>query len=195
MDSESPCGGFNDGSHYNSQRLAKMGDLDPRCTWMGQSLHYCLYGRSRALRRTLPATKPLRRDTWIQNLCLGRTVARFCLELGCYLNSPFQSFYSYAGLQNVNNVLNEVKNPVKTLKSVAPVALLTAIGLYLLVNVAYFMVIPIDEIKNSGELVAGLFFERVFGESFGRSVLPLAIAVSAVGNVMVVTFAYVCIPR
>lgn len=107
----------------------------------------------------------------------------------------FKVFYSYAGLQNVNNVLNEVKNPVKTLKSVAPVALLTAVGLYLLVNVAYFMVIPIDEIKNSGELVAGLFFERVFGESFGRSVLPLAIAVSAVGNVMVVTFAYVCISQ
>lgn len=104
----------------------------------------------------------------------------------------FKVFYSYAGLQNVNNVLNEVKNPVKTLKSVAPVALLTAVGLYLLVNVAYFMVIPLDEIKNSGELVAGLFFERVFGESFGRSVLPLAIAVSAMGNVMVVTFAYVC---
>ncbi|TVY34852.1 Low-affinity methionine permease [Lachnellula occidentalis] len=108
---------------------------------------------------------------------------------GLISTSLFKVSYSYAGLANVNNVLNEVRNPVKTLKSVAPVALLTAVALYLLVNVAYFMVIPNDEIKNSGELIAGLFFERVFGPGFGKSVLPLAIAVSAAGNVMVVTFA------
>ncbi|KAH8816983.1 amino acid/polyamine transporter I [Xylogone sp. PMI_703] len=101
----------------------------------------------------------------------------------------FKVFYAYAGLQNVNNVLNEVKNPVKTLKSVAPIALITVAILYLLVNVAYFMVIPMEEIKTSKELIAGLFFERVFGPRFGRSVLPLAIAISAAGNVMVVTFA------
>lgn len=110
---------------------------------------------------------------------------------GLISTSLFKVSYSYAGLANVNNVLNEVRNPVKTLKSVAPVALLTAVSLYLLVNVAYFMIIPIDEIKNSGELIAGLFFERVFGPGFGKSVLPLAIAVSAAGNVMVVTFALV----
>jgi len=110
---------------------------------------------------------------------------------GLISTSLFKVSYSYAGLANVNNVLNEVKNPVKTLKSVGPVALLTAVGLYLLVNIAYFMIIPMDEIKNSGELIAGLFFERVFGPGFGKSVLPLAIAISAAGNVMVVTFALV----
>jgi len=110
---------------------------------------------------------------------------------GLISTSLFKVSYAYGGLANVNNVLNEVKNPVKTLKSVGPTALLTTVGLYLLVNVAYFMVIPIDEIKNSGELVAGLFFERVFGPGFGKSVLPLAIAISAAGNVMVVAFALV----
>lgn len=43
----------------------------------------------------------------------------------------FKVFYSYAGLNNVNNVLNEVKNPVKTLRSAASTALLTACILYL----------------------------------------------------------------
>ncbi|KAF2431428.1 hypothetical protein EJ08DRAFT_670030 [Tothia fuscella] len=108
---------------------------------------------------------------------------------GIISTSLFKVFYSYAGLENLNNVLNEVKNPVPTLKSVGPTALLTACILYLLVNVAYFLVIPLDEIKQSGELVAALFFERTFGPTVGRTILPLAVATSAVGNVMVVTFA------
>ncbi|KAH8691378.1 putative methionine permease [Talaromyces proteolyticus] len=103
--------------------------------------------------------------------------------------SLFKVFYSYAGLSNMNNVLNEVKNPVRTLKTVCPAALITACLLYLLANVSYFLVVPIEEIKQSGELVAALFFERAFGPHLGRTILPLMIAVSAVGNVMVVTFA------
>ena len=100
-------------------------------------------------------------------------------------------FYSYAGLNNVNNVMNELKNPVRTLKSVGPTALLTACTMYMLANVAYLAVVPVEEIKHSKELVSALFFARVFGSSFGSVFLPLAIALSAVGNVMVVTFGLV----
>ena len=110
---------------------------------------------------------------------------------GTLSTAVFKVSYSYAGLGNLNNVLNEVKNPVRTLKTVAPAALVTACLLYLLVNFAYFSVVPLEEVKKSGELIAALFFERVFGENFGRVVLPLAIAVSAAGNVMVVTFSLV----
>ncbi|EFY93226.1 methionine permease, putative [Metarhizium acridum CQMa 102] len=101
----------------------------------------------------------------------------------------FKVFYSYAGLDNVSNVLNEVRDPVRTLRSVTLTALLTSCALYLLVNVAYLLVVPLDDIRGSGELIAALFFERVFGEHVGRKVLPLAVALSAVGNVMVVAFA------
>ncbi|KAL2114190.1 hypothetical protein VUR80DRAFT_117 [Thermomyces stellatus] len=101
----------------------------------------------------------------------------------------FQVSYSYAGLDNVNNILNEVKDPVRTLPSVASTALLTAGFLYTLINIAYFMVVPIQEIKDSGEMIAALFFERLFGEHLGRIALPLAIALSAAGNVMVVVIA------
>jgi hypothetical protein len=41
------------------------------------------------------------------------------------------------------------------------------------------------------ELIAGLFFERVFGTQAGQVVLPLAVAISAAGNVMVTTFSHV----
>lgn len=110
---------------------------------------------------------------------------------GIISTALFKIFYSYAGLHNVNNVLNEVKNPVKTLKSAASTALLTSCILYVLVNIAYFLVVPIDDIKNSGELIAALFFERVFGTHVGRVLLPIAVAISAAGNVMVVTFSHV----
>lgn len=103
----------------------------------------------------------------------------------------FKVFYSYAGLENVTNVLNEVKDPVRTLKSASKTALATSCVLYLLVNVAYFLVVPIEDIKQSGELVAALFFERIFGHRVGRVCLSMAVAVSAAGNVMVVTFALV----
>jgi amino acid transporter len=113
---------------------------------------------------------------------------------GTLSTAIFKVSYSYAGLGNVNNVLNEVKDPVRTLKTVTLASLLTACLLYLLVNFAYFIVVPLDKVKESGELIAALFFEHVFGKDFGRIVLPLAIAVSAAGNVMVVTFTLVCYP-
>lgn len=131
-------------------------------------------------------------------------------EWGTLSTAVYKVSYSYAGLSNVNNVLNEVKDPVRTLKTVAPAALITACLLYVLVNFAYFVVVPLDEVKQSGELIAALFFQRVFGEHFGRTVLPLAIvcqisppihrdgsltahqqAISAAGNVMVVTWSLV----
>jgi amino acid transporter len=110
---------------------------------------------------------------------------------GVVCTALFKVFYSYAGLDNVSNVLNEVKDPVRTLRSVTITALFTSCGLYFVINVAYFLVVPLEEIKGSGELIAGLFFERVFGQQVGRKVLPLAVALSAVGNVMVVAFAMV----
>ncbi|KAJ2970117.1 hypothetical protein NUW58_g9794 [Xylaria curta] len=68
--------------------------------------------------------------------------------------------------------MNEVKDPVRTLKSVSLSALVTACFLYLAASSS-----------------AALFFERVFGQNVGRRFLPLAVALSAAGNVMVVTFA------
>ncbi|KAF5244626.1 hypothetical protein FAUST_2142 [Fusarium austroamericanum] len=108
---------------------------------------------------------------------------------GVIATSLFKVFYSFAGLDNAANVMNEVKHPVRTLRSVALTALVMSCGMYMLINVAYLLVVPIGEIRESGELIAALFFERLFGASFGRIVLLTAVALSAVGNVMVVAFA------
>lgn len=111
---------------------------------------------------------------------------------GVIATSVFKVIYSYTGLNNVNLVLNDVKNPIRTLKSVSISAFWTAFFLYGLINIAYFVVVPIDEIKSSGELIAALFFERSFGPKVGKTLLPIAVALSGAGNVMVVTYALVC---
>ena len=110
---------------------------------------------------------------------------------GVVSTAIFKVSYSYAGFGNVNNVMNEVKDPIRTLKTVGPAALLTICVFYLLLNLAYFLVMPLDEIRASGEMIAALFFQKMFGEAVGRTILPLLIAVSAFGNVMVVTFTMV----
>lgn len=110
---------------------------------------------------------------------------------GVISTAMFKVSYSYSALSNVNNVLSEVKNPVKTLKPATTTALVISCVLYLLVNVAYLLVVPIEDIKHSGELVAALFFERVFGDRVGKVLLPLAIETSASGKVMAVIFSHV----
>lgn len=101
-------------------------------------------------------------------------------------------FYAYTGLENANYILGDVKDPAQTLKTAAPLALITTTVLYLLVNLAYFAVIPLEEMKSSGELVGALFFQRVFGAGAGKLVLSLAVALFAAGNVIVVVYSMVC---
>ncbi|KAJ6787991.1 hypothetical protein PWT90_01103 [Aphanocladium album] len=110
---------------------------------------------------------------------------------GVLCTALFKVFYSYSGLENITNVLNEVKDPIKTLRSVTRTALATACIMYFLINIAYILVVPLDEIKGSGELIAALFFQRIFGANFGGRILPMVVALSAFGNVLVVVFAMV----
>ncbi|KAK6532040.1 hypothetical protein TWF694_003203 [Orbilia ellipsospora] len=92
--------------------------------------------------------------------------------------------FAYQGYATANDVMNEIKDPVRTLRSAATAALATVCAVYFLVNLAYFSVVDGEDVKNSGELIAGLFFQKVFGENIGRRVLSLAVAISTAGNVM-----------
>ena len=56
-------------------------------------------------------------------------------KLGTVATSFFQ--YAYSGYDNVNNVLDEVKDPVRTLRTAAPAAMITIIFFYVLLNMAY----------------------------------------------------------
>lgn len=100
-------------------------------------------------------------------------------------------YYAYAGVDNANMVLSEVQDPVGMLRTVVPLALLTACGMYMLVNLAFFLVVPIDVVKETGELVATEFFARLFGSGLGSKIFSLLISCCVAGNVMVGVFSLV----
>lgn len=110
----------------------------------------------------------------------------------CYSISValLEIIYSFKGWENANYVLSETKNPYKTLTRSAPLAVFITTGLYFAVVLSYLVVIPKHEIMSSGVLVAGIFFNKIFGSNLTARVLPLLIAVSNFGNVLVVSYAH-----
>ncbi|EGC41456.1 high-affinity methionine permease [Histoplasma capsulatum var. duboisii H88] len=99
----------------------------------------------------------------------------------------YSVIWSYVGYSNANYSLSETKNPARTLKIAAPIGVGLASVLYMLVNVAYFVVVPKQEILGSGRILAASFFRNVFGPKAER-VLSIFIALCAFGNVQSVIF-------
>lgn len=98
--------------------------------------------------------------------------------------------YSFKGWENVNYVLNEIDDPYHVLTIAAPAAVLLTTVLYFMVLIAYLIVIPKDELLSSGVLVAGIYFNKIFGESVTSRLLPIIISLSNLGNVLVVSYAH-----
>ena len=107
-----------------------------------------------------------------------------------YSNALLNIIYSYKGWENANYVIGELKYPKKTLSVAAPLAVGGVTILYVLANVAYFDAIPKADLANSEVLVAGVFFENMFGPVAGGRVLPVFVALSNLGNVLAVSFAH-----
>ncbi|KDQ60375.1 hypothetical protein JAAARDRAFT_125853 [Jaapia argillacea MUCL 33604] len=101
----------------------------------------------------------------------------------------FSVMWAFVGYHNANYVLSEVRDPVRTIKLAAPLALASVTAVYLCVNLAYFAVVSKNDILGSGRTVAALFFGNLFGEGT-RRVLSLIIACSTLGTVLVILFAY-----
>lgn len=97
-----------------------------------------------------------------------------------------KSHHSFVGWHNAFNVLGEVKgrDPVRTVRKASGLSLAVSTILFFFINVAYVAAVPAEEIRKSGQLVAVLFFQRVFGESFGTKVFPLLVALSCFGNIV-----------
>lgn len=105
-----------------------------------------------------------------------------------YATATFKVLNAYSGWSNVNYVLNNVRDPVRTLKIAGPLGLGICTVLYIFANLAYFAAATKTEIEDSGVTVAALFFKNVFGTKAERA-LSVFVALSALGNVITVTFA------
>lgn len=111
--------------------------------------------------------------------------------LAAYSSTFLYVIFTYSGFEQPFYVLSEVDRPRRNFGRavLSTIGLLTA--LFVLVNVAYVCVIPksyITDPKNSGLDIASMFFELVFGHDTGKRVVQAFIAVSILGNLIVMTF-------
>ena len=68
------------------------------------------------------------------------------------------------------------RDPVRTVRKANFFSLALATVLFFFINVAYIAAVPIEDIRPSGQLIAALFFRRVFGATFDSKVFPLMVA-------------------
>jgi amino acid transporter len=72
----------------------------------------------------------------------------------------FKVLNAYTGWSNVNYVLNDVKNPVRTLKISGPLGLGICAALYFLANVAFFAYVVVFSLLWMTDNHALLYSER-----------------------------------
>ncbi|KAG1738394.1 amino acid permease-domain-containing protein [Suillus paluster] len=97
--------------------------------------------------------------------------------------------FAFSGWHNAFNVLGEVRtrDPVRTVRKAGLLSLLSVTCLFFFANVAYVAAVPKDEMSSSGQLIAALFFQRVFGQGFAAKTLPIMVALSCFGSILAVT--------
>jgi basic amino acid/polyamine antiporter, APA family len=91
------------------------------------------------------------------------------------------AFWAYDGWNNVTYVSGEIKNPRRNVPLGLLFGTLIVIFVYVLINIAYLYILPIDEMAKS-PLVAATAAENIFGP-FGASVISISVIISAFGAV------------
>jgi len=95
----------------------------------------------------------------------------------------YNVIWCFIGYSNANYALSEIRDPVRTIKRAAPLAMLAVTTLYIVVNIAYFGVVSKADILASRRIAAALFFRNLFGPTTERA-LSVLIALSTLGNIL-----------
>ncbi|KAG2354976.1 APC amino acid permease [Suillus spraguei] len=104
-----------------------------------------------------------------------------------FVTGMYNVIWSYIGYSNANYALSEVRDPVRTIRRAAPLAMILVAIAYLFVNIAYFAVVSKQDMLGGGTIAAALFFRNIFGPAAER-ILSAIIALSVLGNIMSVLF-------
>lgn len=89
------------------------------------------------------------------------------------------AFWAYDGWNNVTFVAGEIKEPQRNVSKALLYGTLIVMAVYVLINIAYLYVLPVEEMKNY-PLVASAAAEKIFG-SMGASIIAVAVVVSTFG--------------
>lgn len=94
--------------------------------------------------------------------------------------------FSYTGYSNAFNVVNEIKNPIRSIKRHGLISVLVVALLYILCNIAYFSAVDKEIFSESKEIAASVFFVAVFGKGRAETALNVLVLLSAYGNLLAV---------
>ncbi|KAG5951228.1 hypothetical protein E4U53_003530 [Claviceps sorghi] len=93
--------------------------------------------------------------------------------------------FTYSGFSNAFNMVNEIKNPIPSLKRHGLCSVVVVSVLYVLCNVAYFSAVDKSTFGQSKEIAAGVFFAGVFGPGgAAETALNVLVLLSAYGNLL-----------
>ncbi|KAH7924904.1 APC amino acid permease [Leucogyrophana mollusca] len=109
------------------------------------------------------------------------------LSANAFVTGMYNVIWSFIGYSNANYALSEVRDPVRTIKRAAPLALLFVACAYLSVNIAYFAVVSKADMLGSGTAAAALFFRNLYGPATSR-ILSAIIAMSTLANNLSILF-------
>jgi len=100
-----------------------------------------------------------------------------------FVTGLYNVIWSFVGYSNANYALSEVRDPVRTIKRAAPLAMVFVTIVYLLVNIAYFAAVSKADILGSRRIVAALFFRNLYGPATEKT-LSIFISLSVLGNLL-----------
>jgi amino acid transporter len=124
-----------------------------------------------------PANKDWRNQHWF---------AGTSTDISSWAVALYAGLWAFDGWDNTNYVTGEFKNPSRDLPRVIHTAMPAVIACYLLANVSYIFVLPLETI-NKSNTVAVQFGSKVFGP-IGSLILALIVGASCFGALNATTF-------
>ncbi|KAJ4302147.1 hypothetical protein N0V88_002283 [Collariella sp. IMI 366227] len=124
-----------------------------------------------------PANRDWKNHAWFEGTKMDASAWAVALYAG---------LWAFDGWDNTNYVVGEFRNPSRDLPRVIHTAMPLVIASYILANIAYFFVLPLETI-NSSNTVAVMFGAKVFGPA-GSLILALIVSASCFGALNSSTF-------
>ncbi|KAL1437498.1 hypothetical protein MTO96_048884 [Rhipicephalus appendiculatus] len=99
---------------------------------------------------------------------------------GDLASAMYSALYCYGGWNAINCVAEEVKNPGRNIPIAIAVSVVITVIIYLLTNLAFFVVLDTDTIANA-DAVAVTFVRATWGQGMAH-VMPLVIGLTVFGT-------------